>query len=202
MMIDFISRRFERDKEYLNSLIGSTQNMQGTIVVLDEIGMDNYTKKIKYPMDEETLIIGEDDNSVLLFFKRSDKKFKVQVPIEGVTVVRSIDYTRGCIIHKKQEPADVPNYLYQYIFNDDVVDTFSRMSLQDADFFDRNYKKGGMISLKEVRRHPEWKEEYNQKVEIKLVHICKSCGFKAFKGCCSDYSSSNRKKVKMVIGWS
>ena len=75
------------------------------------------------------------------------------------------------------------------------------LTLND-DFFSRNYDKGGMISLKEVKRHPEWKQDYGQLVYTKFVHICKSCKSKAYAGCCSGYSAVNRKKVKMVLGWS
>ncbi len=58
-------------------------------------------------------------------------------------------------------------------------------------------------------KNKEWNKEYEDLVEVKLVNICKSCGLlprsmkgsKAYKGCCADYSSSNRVKIKMVIGW-
>ena len=82
------------------------------------------------------------------------------------------------------------------------VDSQLKSLTLDDDFFSRNYNKGGMISLKTVRRHPEWKQDYEQLVETKYVHICKSCESKAYAGCCSNYSAVNRKKVKMVLGWS
>ena len=58
-----------------------------------------------------------------------------------------------------------------------------------------------MVSLAYVKRHPEWRNEYLKDVETNFVNICKSCGSKAIKGCCLEYSATNRKKIKMVIGW-
>lgn len=68
-------------------------------------------------------------------------------------------------------------------------------------FMSDNYNTGGMVLLQTVRRHPSWKHEYLQDVETSFVNICKSCGSKALKGCCSEYSTTNRKKLKMVMGW-
>jgi hypothetical protein len=58
-----------------------------------------------------------------------------------------------------------------------------------------------MILFADVKKHPEWNSRYYLGIETKFVNICKSCGSKAIKGCCSEYSSVNRKKLKMVIGW-
>ena len=58
-----------------------------------------------------------------------------------------------------------------------------------------------MISLKELKRDPEWKNEYLQCLDARFVNICKSCKCSAFKGCCPGYSTTNRKKIKMVFGW-
>jgi hypothetical protein len=120
------------------------------------------------------------------------------------------NYTERCIINKKHEITEVPFHLEQFIFEDNhsvttlisnVNSQLTSLTLND-NFFSINYNKGGMISLKEVRRHPKWKQEYEQLVETKYVHICKSCESKAYAGCCSGYSVVNRKKVKMVLGWS
>lgn len=43
---------------------------------------------------------------------------------------------------------------------------------------------------------------YKKYLEIKKVQICKSCGKKSLKGCCSGYNASNRSVLTMVIGWS
>jgi len=68
-------------------------------------------------------------------------------------------------------------------------------------FLSSHYKKGGMIPVKELRKIREWKREDEKELEIKLVHMCKSCGKMARRGCCSEYCASNRIKIKMVIGW-
>ena len=34
----------------------------------------------------------------------------------------------------------------------------------------------GMCSWKEMKQNPEWKDEYENNLEIKKVHMCKSCG--------------------------
>jgi hypothetical protein len=68
-------------------------------------------------------------------------------------------------------------------------------------FFEKNYKSGGMCPFREMKAHPEWKDEYANRIETKKIHICKSCKQKWMKGCCKDYSRENRVMWKMVIGW-
>lgn len=65
-----------------------------------------------------------------------------------------------------------------------------------------HYNMGGMIPIKDVKRNPEWKDEYLEHITTKLVNVYKSCRKRAYKGCCFDYSANNRTKVKMVVGWS
>ena len=69
-------------------------------------------------------------------------------------------------------------------------------------FMHRFYNKGGMVPIKNVKMHPEWTKEYETCITTKRVNMCKSCKNRAHKGCCSEYSSSNRVMIKMVIGWS
>jgi len=79
---------------------------------------------------------------------------------------------------------------------------FSRCVKVSSDFFSVNYTKGGVIPIKEVRNHPEWKPEYEKLVQVKRVHMCKSCKSKAQKGCCPLYSPKNRVMIKVIVGWS
>ncbi len=80
---------------------------------------------------------------------------------------------------------------------------FGGHSKQPSTFFERNYTKGGMISIKKVRRHVEWKEAYADDVVKRDVNMCKSCNATpAYGGCCPEYSEENRKKIRMIIGWS
>jgi hypothetical protein len=49
-----------------------------------------------------------------------------------------------------------------------------------------------------MKKHPEWKKEYRENIDIKKVQICKSCNKKLGY----NYSSVNRSMLTMVIGWS
>jgi hypothetical protein len=79
--------------------------------------------------------------------------------------------------------------------------TFRKPVISKKNFFEKNYKPGGMCSLKEMKRHPEWKDEYAKRIEVRKMHMCKSCKRKWMKGCCKNYSQENRVMIKMVIGW-
>jgi CDGSH-type Zn-finger protein len=69
-------------------------------------------------------------------------------------------------------------------------------------FLSSRYKEGGMMPVRELRENRDWKREGESELEIKSVHMCRSCGKKSNKGCCTDYHPTNRTKIKMVIGWS
>jgi hypothetical protein len=70
------------------------------------------------------------------------------------------------------------------------------------DFLRRHFKKGGMIPLKDARKKSGWMREYAEQLETKTVHMCKSCGKKSNRGCCSKYRPSNRTTTQMIVGWS
>ena len=57
-----------------------------------------------------------------------------------------------------------------------------------------------MMPIKEMKRHPEWKDKYLDDAEVKDIHTCKSCGGRAHSGCCPEYSASNKEKARMLIG--
>ena len=69
-------------------------------------------------------------------------------------------------------------------------------------FMHKFYKNDGMVPIKNVRRNPEWNKEYETYITTKDIHVCKSCKSRAYKGCCSEYSSNNRSKIRMIVGWS
>jgi hypothetical protein len=80
---------------------------------------------------------------------------------------------------------------------------FGGTSKQYNNFFERNFMRGGMMSVKKARKHIEWKEAYILDAKMKDVQVCKSCEARpAHSGCCSEYSLENRKKLRMIIGWS
>lgn len=53
-----------------------------------------------------------------------------------------------------------------------------------------------MVSLADVRKHPEWKNEYLKDTKTNFVNICKSCGLKAIKGCCMEYLLQTERKLR------
>ena len=136
----------------------------------------------------------------------------------------------GCsekwVTAKGSRPADVPQHLMNIFFqinitnNFNIVNNFGRLRLNAnpatkvlgssakasgntfEDFMLASYRVGGMMSLKVLKRNPGWKAEYEDNLTIKRIHMCKSCGSRAFSGCCSGYSTKNRKQMMMVLEWS
>ena len=76
-------------------------------------------------------------------------------------------------------------------------------SKKEEKFFTIYYKKeeGGMCSWKEMKKHPEWKDEYKNNLEIQGIQMCLSCGKQSKKDCCPNYSGRNRSVKRMVIGY-
>lgn len=215
-----IRERETNDMSFISKLFGSAMKIKGTILKVDvDIGVENYTRVVGNPMIEDTLIVGDKDNNIILCFKENDMLHKKHKIIKGVHITPYFDYKRECIVHKKQELADVPDRVVNVIFQTNIVQSITnnfnhlqinspqpRISLFHEDTFDNFmstfYTRGGMLSLKDLKNNPEWKKEYELQLTIKRVHICKSCKNKARKGCCFEYSSQNRSMVTMVIGWS
>jgi len=70
-------------------------------------------------------------------------------------------------------------------------------------FLLRHYRKDpdGAVSIKDVKRKPDYKAEYWEFLDIKQIPICKSCSGKWRKGCCKDYGYNSRTARMMVLGW-
>ena len=175
--------------------------------------------------DEETLIIGKGEESVCLVFKKEEEgKIKNRELTDRIYVLDELDFNQNSVIHKLFEPAKLPEHLRPLIVINNVVNSrigggVGNINLDSLtiskggnpgnrirgglfnDFIERNYKPGGMCSLKEMKSHPEWKNEYRNKLEVKKVNICKSRK-KCTKGCCRNYRPTNRKVLLMVIGCS
>ena len=207
-MSAYLEARLEKDTQFLNSFFSNVEHMDGTVIILEnEKGYEQYKRIIGDPMKEETLIIGDDMDRVILFFNHSPHVIYKCI-WTGVTVVSCFSYDKSCFMHKKCKPVNVPHHLQTYVFGG-IEETFNSLTLvppgdkkePENIFFVNNYDRGGMIPLKEMKKNKDWKKEYESLIEVKLVHMCKSCGSKAYKGCCSEYSPSNRVKLKMVIGW-
>ena|SRR5438270_6208432 len=176
-MLSWSQQRFNREAEFLRNFFPCLDNMEGIIIKLDtDGGFDNYHKEIGDPMEENTLIIADEGNNTLLFFNYSNKSYKTKI-LEGVTVMTRFCYDRESQIHRKRRPIDVPPHLEKYIFDFVLDDSFNSILIKQVDekFLERNYQKGGMILLKEIKKHPEWKEEYRKNIEVKRIQICKTC---------------------------
>lgn len=204
-----------REAEFLKNIYPDLNFMKGTILRLDiEGGFDNYTSRFGNPMKETTLILGDDDNNVLLFFNPSEKPVKKSM-IEGVSVLTCYKYSNDMIIHKHVQPIALPKRLEPYVLDfaafagqqsctvENVGNLMADMTItpMSVQFMDTHYKRGDMIRLKNVTEHPFWKKEYRMDLSIKKFQMCKSCGKRALRGCCDNYSSTNRKPITMIVGW-
>ncbi len=174
-------------------------------------------------MDENTLIIGDDMNNVLMVYQDENK-----VVTEDITslihVLNKLYITPEYIIHKKVEPAKTPPHIkinLNFIQNNNIQNAntihnvhtiqnnFANLCVSSTTsidtaaqcYLETYFKRGGMCPLKKVSRHPEWKTAYKDKIETKKVDICKSCEKRWLKGCCDKYSRANRTIWVMVIGW-
>lgn len=195
-----------RQAQYLQSLFPSLNDMKGIIVKIEpEEGFEAYKKKIGDPMKEDTLIIGDDDCNIMLFFK-CENRIHVNKICKGVTVIDCFTYDKTIIIHKQVAPAELPKRLEKYVFDFVPVELIHKMenvNLQDPlqHFLTKYYIPGGMTKLGDMKQLPEWRNEWRDCLEIKQTQMCKSCGEKAKRGCCEYYATTNRKPLLMVYGW-
>ena len=171
-------------------------------------------------MDEDTLIIGDDMNNVLMVYQDENKVVTDDVT-SLIHVIDKLRMTPKCIVHKKMEPSKTPphikinlNFIQNNIQNANTIqnaqtiqNNFANLQVSSTDvnnvrcYLEAYFKKGGMCSLKKISRHPEWKTKYRDEIETKKLNICKSCEQRWIKGCCENYSRTNRTIWVMVIGW-
>ena len=124
---------------------------------------------------------------------------------DGVTMEGSFSFTKGCKVGNYwYKPANLPDYLENYIVQC-MTKAFECLKIKpdqrQDDFFERNFKRGSMMPIREMKMHPEWQTKYIGQVDLKDVNMCRSCKQRAYSGCCTEYSASNRNKVRMVLGW-
>ena len=113
-------------------------------------------------------------------------------------MVDNFSFTKGYKVDNYMyKPVELPYYLESFIYQC-VDDALSAMRISKKSFFERNFKRGGMMPIKEMRRHPEWKDKYLDDAELKDIHMCKSCPNRSYSGCCPEYSAKNRKKIRMA----
>lgn len=191
--------RFDQDVEYLSKLFDDTDNIEGCVVkIVGQSGLDNYNRHFCDPYEEQTLkFTGR--NEVILFYKHTVKNLPVIDVCNGVSIVNKLVFRRGYKVDSYWwPPVNPPNYLESYILKC-VNDAFANIKI--GDFFQQNFVRGGMMPLKEMKKHPEWQTKYIGQIDVKDVNICKSCKSRAYSGCCPDYSAKNRTKIRMVVGW-
>ena len=103
-----IIHRKQKDLQYVRNLFGNTTNVIGTVLKLDvDNGFTNYKDKIGNPMSEETLIVGDENNNVFIVFKQHQELVPVKV-FDGVNIISRLKYGDGYLLHRKQQPIDVP----------------------------------------------------------------------------------------------
>jgi hypothetical protein len=206
-----IFNRFKEDVKYLQSIFPDVRNIEGFILKI-KVGSDisDIPELDNEYMEVNTLILGTPDNSVVLVFKPCTKKLKNNIP-DGLEILSTYVFDNwDSRVHRKRPVIEIPSFLEKYLFEVSLEEHFEKSlsinmnneKILNEDFFFKYYKKEGMIRLKEMKHNPEWNNEYMKELNIKLIYICKSCENKSYKGCCNAYSSKNRSKIKMVIGWS
>lgn len=171
-------------------------------------------------MDEDTLIIGDDMNNVLMVYQ-DDNKVVTEDLTSLIHVLDKLCITPQCIIHKRSEPSKAPphikinlTFVQNNIQNANTIqnahtiqNNFAKLQVSSTDintaqcYLENYFKRGGICSLKKISRHPEWKAVYRDEIETKKLNICKSCEQRWLKGCCENYSRTNRTIWVMVIGW-
>ena len=66
-----MEHRKQQDLQFVKSLFCNTTKVIGTVFKLDvDEGFMNYKNKIGNPMDEGTLIVGDNNNNVFIVFKK------------------------------------------------------------------------------------------------------------------------------------
>jgi len=245
-----IKERYKKESRYINNLFGSTI-IKGIIIKIipsDDGNLEYKEKTGKKFMEENTLILGDKEYNIFLVFKEEEYRVKTNRIANTVHIMDRYEFNKDSIIHKMEEPVQVPDYLMDHLVfhsnnsksvvssvGDKVVDSekkevlisplgfgltsqaykaepitgfrknyLERAYKKEAKFFTIYYKEDeeSMCSWKEMKKHPEWKDEYGNNLNVKNVHMCRSCKKKWKSGCCEEYSQTNKTTWKMVIGWS
>src|SRR3984885_3856939 len=176
-------KRYEEECRYLQNLFPSMKGeiitIEGVIIKIDasEYGGSDYKKKMGVNfLEENTLILGDDDNNVFLIFRKEEGKVVTTKDItDNIHVIDSCNFDSESIIHSRHVPAKVPTHLSAHltivnvnIWHSNIVDDFNNLKISPdgkENFFKKNYKPGGICSLKKMRNHPEWRDEYEDKLE-------------------------------------
>jgi hypothetical protein len=178
-------------------------------VLKDNAHMKEYEDKTGvYLTNENTLLLG-DKNNIYLVYKGEEEEINSSRISENIRVIKEYIFDNNSFIYKRLEPVEVPGHLKPFIvINNTVNNTTNNFnfptitnSVDVISFLEKNYIKGGMYPLKEMKKHSEWLPEYRHKVEVRRLTLCKSCGRRLIKDCCSEYNRENKVMLMMVVGW-
>lgn len=123
-----------RDFEYVSNLFKDATRITGTILKIDvDEGFNNYANTIGDPMKEETLILGDADNNVIMCFKPQNDIRKRGKILDGVNIVPYFKYEKECLAHKMQEPRELPSRLVNIMFQTNVHITNITNNLSEID---------------------------------------------------------------------
>ena len=209
------SNRYNDDVLYLtkNGLFPITDKTIIKIDAVDDNCNDYKDRTGVHFMDEETLILGDENNNVYLVFEKNDELATTKNITKRLHAIDNYRYCQGSIIHKKHEVTQMPIHLKSIIINNTIINNFQSLNISNSTstkkktdfselgFLEKNYRRGGMCPLVDMRQHQEWVPIYRKHVEVKRITICRSCRKRFIKGCCSEYSSKNKTMQTMVIGW-
>ena len=123
----------KNDFEFISELFGSTIIM-GTILKINcDSGMENYIRTAGDPMAEDTLIVGDDENNVILCFKECSNLCHKKTTVQNVNAMLHFDYGKECIVHKRRELANIPDRLVNIVFQNNTVhnvtNNFNRLQI-------------------------------------------------------------------------
>jgi hypothetical protein len=119
--------RKQKDLQYVKSLFNNTRNVSGMVLKLDvDKGFTNYKDNIGNPMNEKTLIVGDENNNVLLVFKQNQEIVPVKV-FDGVNIISRFQYKDEYILHRKQKPTDVPLRIINIVMQQNNINWLKRM---------------------------------------------------------------------------
>ncbi len=178
--------KFEEDVRYLKKIFDEVECIEGCVVrIIGNEGKDNYSRSFGNPLEERTLkIVSAGGSDIILFYKHSVKGFQKVDVCKGVTIVESFSFSNKYKVESYwHKPAEVPNYLESYI-TECISNAMSKLRLYNDNFLERNFERGEMMPLTDMKKHPEWQTKYIGEIDTKDVNMCKSCGCRAYKGCC------------------
>ena len=121
----------------------------GTILKIScDSGIENYIRAAGDPMAEDTLIVGDNENNVILCFKKCGNLCHKETAVKNVDAMSHFDYGKECIVHKRRELANIPDRLINIVFQNNTVHNVTNNfnALQINSHFTQCLDKGARIA--------------------------------------------------------